>query len=106
MTDKLRQAAEMALEALRNAYDASLNGDSKGCQWIVHEQITALRQALDQLPDTTKMIEREWQGLTVDEILNTQFAARYIDTEFVTTTRNDLIQFARELETMLREKNA
>jgi hypothetical protein len=30
MTDKLRQAAEMALEALEIAYDALQDGDTKG----------------------------------------------------------------------------
>jgi hypothetical protein len=57
MTDKLIQAAEMALEALVNASDASRDGDHAGCRCILYEQIYALRQALDQLPDTTKMID-------------------------------------------------
>ena len=72
--------------------------------------IGSKRQAVWQCPycESLRFVEppaKKWVGLTVDEILATKFAARYIDTEFVTTTRNDLIQFAREIETILREKN-
>jgi hypothetical protein len=62
----------------------------------LHEQVTALRQALDQLPDTTKMmglipsewvgiaeppnsttdvVEREWQGLTDEDVVDLQKAS-------------------------------
>lgn len=49
---ELRKAAEMVVEALVNASDALRDGDNAGCRWILYEQIYALRQALDQYPDT------------------------------------------------------
>jgi hypothetical protein len=67
MTDKLRQAAEMALEALEDMncgwkYIRESHGDLYGVGWDraqgkADDAIKALRQALDQLPDTTKMID-------------------------------------------------
>jgi hypothetical protein len=54
----LRQAAEMALEALETL--------DVGDSYKTHNAASALRQALNQSPDTTKMmglIPSEWAGL-------------------------------------------
>lgn len=69
MTDKLRAAAEMVVEALVNASDALRDGDDVGCLWILCEQIYVLRQALDQLPDTTEMIEPSEQDKVDRDVL-------------------------------------
>ena len=60
MTDKLRAAAEMALKAMLNFENVvvgrtsfhKLTGDD-----VFSAEINALHQALDQLPDTTEMID-------------------------------------------------
>ena len=64
MTDKLRQAAERALEALQEYTDVVATAhDADNWHQVIdggkpaREAIQALRQALDQLPDTTIMIE-------------------------------------------------
>ena len=72
MTDKLRQAAEMAFEALKDMncgwkYIRESHGDLYGVGWDRAQQKAddaseALRQALEQP-------EREWVGLTDEEIL-------------------------------------
>ena len=69
MTDKLRAAAEMALEALEDTLALCINyksvEDADGYVFTEASDVikqgesahNALRQALDQLPDTTKMID-------------------------------------------------
>jgi hypothetical protein len=67
MTD-LRQAAEMALDALKDMncgwkYIRESHGDLYGVGWDraqgkADDAIEALRQALNQLPDATKMIDK------------------------------------------------
>jgi hypothetical protein len=56
MTDKLRQAAEMALEALNSKYIVNCGA------WMIQQDqaAKALRQALNQLPDVTKMIDKDF----------------------------------------------
>lgn len=86
MTDKLRAAAEMALEALKDMncgwrYIRESHGDLYGVGWDRSQEkaddaIKALRQALDQLPDITKMmglIPSEWAGLEEPPNSTTEF---------------------------------
>ena len=58
MTDKLRQAAEMALEALNSKYIVNCGA------WMIQQDRAAgaLRQALTEPP------KREWVGLTDEEL--------------------------------------
>ena len=83
----LRKAAEMALEALESVY-----GKGKRCE----AAIKALRQALAK-PDEV-LAEREWVGLTDDEI------AKYWGDAFAGNTQ--YVQgFARIIEAKLKERN-
>ena len=74
----LRQAAEMALEAL-----LAYRSFEEYKPTYASEAIEALRQALDQLPDTTKMIDkvciRYWVQDTTTRCRCTHFAAVVVD---------------------------
>ena len=84
MTDKLREAAQMALDAMLNFPD-DISDD-------MFESIKALRAALAQP-------EREWQGLT-DQ--NYEAMAQ----KYVTNCYFDTLKYARAIEARLREKNS
>jgi len=144
MTDKLRQAAEMALKALEDMncgwkYIRESHGDLYGVGWDraqekADEAIEALRQALEQpeqkpvawmsdsptkgngkqlhwtkaeawrwssniTPLYTAPPQREWQGLTDEEVsAAVDDCDVYFDDEF-------LVEFARRIEAKLKEKN-
>ena len=79
MTDKLRQAAEMALESIQDIihwYSARDENDEvlppyNQCPEVLEaiQAVEALRQAIDQLPDTTKMIEPSEQDKVDRDVL-------------------------------------
>jgi hypothetical protein len=115
MTDKLRQAAEMALEALKTFEKISSHEHLHIYETItIPEAVKALRQALNQSPDTTKMMglipsewagleeppKREWVGLTDDE-------RRAIGNVFENDNGHipSWMSFARRIEAKLKEKN-
>ena len=91
----LRKAAEMALEALRNAE-------------VVHtEQLNAmyaLQEALAQSVDLAKVGEvgvwghkREWVGLTVNEVLELLPSSKW--------KAEETLLFVQRIEDELKEKN-
>jgi hypothetical protein len=149
MTDKLRQAAEMALEALESEIEFPKTGPALT---MMKDSVEALRQALAEpdtgtdrgawsdVPDATKWVDElrgdepdllnqtccecgksggyalycvdcwnkasQWQGLTDEQIIETNFAHRFVNNGYSIVTKHDLIQFAKEIENKLRENHA
>jgi hypothetical protein len=91
MTDKLRQAAEMALNLIEVYSPEYMHGEPK------KTHVNRLRHALAE-PPNTRLQEREWVGLT-DEELNEH--ARWADEHGGTF----YIAYARSIEAKLKEKN-
>jgi hypothetical protein len=90
MTDKLRAAAEMALEALESEIEFPKTGPALT---MMKDSVEALRQALAE-PDVRKNRITEWQGLTDGEI------------EACINSRGGFVEeFARAIEAKLKEKN-
>ncbi len=86
MTDKLREAAQMALDALQESKPIDI--DDPAAFYRSAHAIEALRVALAQP-------EREWQGLTPEEAREISLA-----------NRPYVIDMVYALEAKLKEKNS
>ena len=87
-----REAMKLALEALES--------DPISLAWLINKKqaITVLRQALET--------EREWVGLTADEIWQCNKAKSGSAVEFhICYEHQNVLDFAESLEAKLREKN-
>ena len=86
-----REAMQMALEALEFYYDQ--HGEESDAKVII-----ALRQALET--------EREWVGLTADEIWKCNKAKSGTAVEFhICYEHQNVEDFAESIEAKLKEKN-
>ena len=100
-----REAMQMALEALEQ-YTAVVTSVNDPNSWITvadggkraRDAITALRQALET--------EREWVGLTEDEIWKCNKAKSGSAVEFhICYAHQNVLDFAEAIEAKLKEKN-
>ena len=101
-----KEAMKLALEALRTLHDENmdyltrnnLGGENNQCMVFARETITALRQALET--------EREWVGLTADEIWKCNKAKSGSAVEFhICYEHQNVLDFAESIEAKLKEKN-
>ena len=88
-----REAMQMALEALESKYIVNCGA------WRVQQDqaIAALRQALET--------EREWVGLTADEIWKCNKASGSAVEFHICYAHQNVLDFAESIEAKLREKN-
>ena len=103
MTDKLRQAAEMALNLIEVYSPEYMHGESK------KTHINRLRQALAE-PPNTRLQEREWVGLTDEEILAITLDAKITEPndepiKFGAPSRKCIKDLVSGVEARLKEKN-
>ena len=121
MTDKLRQTAEMALEALADMncgwkYIRESHGDLYGVGWDraqekADDAIEALRQALNQLPDATKMIDKVcikyWRQETMESGRWATTASMSRDTaeKLLSDEYREAFPWGEIVEAKLKEKN-
>jgi len=121
MTDKLRQTAEMALEALADMncgwkYIRESHGDLYGVGWDraqekADDAIEALRQALNQLPDATKMIDKVcikyWRQVTMESgrWATTDSMSRDTAEKLLSDEYREAFPWGEIVEAKLKEKN-
>jgi hypothetical protein len=121
MTDKLRQTAEMALEALADMncgwkYIRESHGDLYGVGWDraqekADDAIEALRQALNQLPDATKMIDKVcikyWREVTMESgrWATTDSMSRDTAEKLLSDEYREAFPWGEIVEAKLKEKN-
>jgi hypothetical protein len=86
-----REAMQMALDMLNEI------ADDVYCDQKLEEVITALRQALET--------EREWVGLTADEIWECNKASGSAVEFHICYAHQNVLDFAESVEAKLREKN-
>jgi len=120
MTD-LRQAAEMALDALKDMncgwkYIRESHGDLYGVGWDraqekADDAIEALRQALNQLPDATKMIDKVcikyWREVTMESgrWATTDSMSRDTAEKLLSDEYREAFPWGEIVEAKLKEKN-
>jgi hypothetical protein len=91
-----REAMKLALEALVFAQYEDEDYDD-ACDQKVREARNALRQALET--------EREWVGLTADEIWKCNKASGSAVEFHICYEHQNVLDFAESIESKLREKN-
>jgi len=96
MTD--RELLKQALDALEYASDETKPKNLHGCDCLLCTTILALRDRLAQP-------ERQWVGLTDDDIENIGEKTVAKCSEVDDITGATAVLFARNLESKLREKN-
>ena len=87
----------MSREAMKQALEALELYQSKSSVQMFDDAVKALRQALET--------EREWVGLTVDEIWKCNKASGSAVEFHICYEHQNVLDFAESIETKLKEKN-